>query len=121
MAPADRMRGWFAALLALVLLLPAGARAAVPETAPPPAPPPAATTTAIPRIGVMTMEPGEVFFERFGHNAIVVAAAGAEPIAYNFGYFDMREEGFVGKFVAGQMRYMLVALPLDEDLAHYRE
>ena len=27
---------------------------------------------AAPRIGVMTMQPGEVFWERFGHNAIVV-------------------------------------------------
>ena len=27
---------------------------------------------AAPRIGIATMQPGEIFFERFGHNAIVV-------------------------------------------------
>ncbi|MBP6796941.1 MAG: hypothetical protein KA124_02475, partial [Luteimonas sp.] len=32
----------------------------------------AATAGAAPRIGVATMQPGEIFFERFGHNAIVV-------------------------------------------------
>ena len=43
-----------------------------------------------PRIGVLTMGPGDVFWERFGHDAIVVSdpAQGA-PISYNFGYFDM--------------------------------
>ena len=25
-----------------------------------------------PRIGIVTMEPGEIFFERFGHNAVLV-------------------------------------------------
>jgi SNF2 family DNA or RNA helicase len=47
---------------------------------------------AAPRIGVVTMEPGEVFFERFGHNAIVVVPAdGSQALAYNFGYFDLEE------------------------------
>lgn len=75
-----------------------------------------------PRIGMLTMGPGEVFWERFGHDAIVVDdPAQAAPISYNFGYFDLGEPGFVGRFAKGEMRYMLVALPLDEDLAYYRE
>src|SRR5690606_42051478 len=32
----------------------------------------AAPLQAAPRIGVATMQPGEIFFERFGHNAIIV-------------------------------------------------
>ncbi|MBP6627291.1 MAG: DUF4105 domain-containing protein [Arenimonas sp.] len=77
---------------------------------------------AAPRIGVVTMEPGEIFFERFGHNAIVVADAEAgTAIAYNFGYFDMAEPGFFGNFVQGRMQYQLVALPLDRDLARYEQ
>lgn len=76
---------------------------------------------ATPRIGVVTMEPGEVFFERFGHNAIVVDAQdGSEPTAYNFGYFDLDEPNFFGNFLHGEMRYWLVALPLHRDLAQYR-
>src|SRR5690606_13499735 len=74
------------------------------------------------RIGDATMLPGEIFFERFGHNAIVVDdPAFAEPVSYNFGYFDMDEPDFVGRFVRGDMRYRLVALPLSQDLAYYRE
>ena len=82
----------------------------------------AATLQAAPRIGVATMQPGEIFFERFGHNAIVVDdPALAEPLSYNFGYFDPEEPDFVPRFVRGDMRYRLVALPLSQDLAYYRQ
>lgn len=74
------------------------------------------------RIGVMTMAPGELFWERFGHNAIVVDDPSAPaPISYNFGSFDPGEPGFVGRFVRGEMRYSLVALPAEQDLQLYRE
>jgi hypothetical protein len=77
---------------------------------------------AAPRIGVMTMQPGEIFFERFGHDAIVVEdpATGAAT-SYNYGFFDPSEPGFLGRFVRGHMEYMLVALPLEQDLATYRD
>ncbi|GIX36942.1 MAG: membrane protein [Silanimonas sp.] len=75
---------------------------------------------AAPRIGVLTMQPGEVFFERFGHNALVVDPGdGGEPVSYNFGYFDPEEPDFLARFVAGTMRYRLVALPLAYDLSLY--
>lgn len=75
-----------------------------------------------PRIGVVTMGPGDIFWERFGHDAIVVDdGAPAGPTSYNFGFFDLAEDGFIGRFVRGEMEYMLVALPLEEDLRYYRE
>ncbi|MBP8098252.1 MAG: DUF4105 domain-containing protein [Arenimonas sp.] len=76
---------------------------------------------AAPRIGVITMEPGEAFWERFGHDAILVVdpVTGAGT-SYNFGFFDMSEPGFVGNFIRGYMRYYLVALPVEEDLADYQ-
>lgn len=75
-----------------------------------------------PRIGVVTMGPGDIFWERFGHNAVVVDdPARPGPISYNFGFFDMSENGFLRRFIKGEMRYRLVALPLAEDLAYYRE
>ncbi|MBJ6982594.1 DUF4105 domain-containing protein [Luteimonas sp. MC1572] len=81
-----------------------------------------ATAVAAPRIGVATMQPGEVFFERFGHNAIVVDdPAAGPPISYNFGFFDPDEPDFVARFVRGDMRYRLAALPLADDLAYYRD
>lgn len=77
---------------------------------------------AAPRIGVATMQPGEIFWERFGHNAIVVDdASRGEPLSYNFGFFDPSEPGFVGRFVRGRMEYQLVVLPFEQDLAYYRE
>jgi len=87
---------------------------------------PAAESTesadAAPRIGVVTMQPGEVFFERFGHDALVVADPRGGPVmSYNFGFFDPSEPDFIGNFVRGRMMYYLVALPLDEDMAQYRE
>lgn len=99
--PARRWRSW----ASLVLLLAA-----------------ASLAHAAPRIGVATMQPGEIFWERFGHDAIVVDdPARGEPVSYNFGFFDLAEPGFVGRFVRGDMQYQLVALPLSQDLAYYRE
>ncbi len=75
-----------------------------------------------PRIGVMTMQPGDIFWERFGHDAIVVVdqVTGAAT-SYNYGFFDPAEPGFVGRFARGEMQYMLVALPLEQDLQTYRD
>lgn len=82
----------------------------------------AVPAVAAPRIGVMTMQPGEIFFERFGHNALVVddPAAGG-PLSYNYGFFDLDEPGFVPRFIQGDMQYQLVALPLAQDLRYYED
>lgn len=81
-----------------------------------------ALAAAAPRIGVVTMEPGGIFFERFGHNALLVQdEAAGTATSYNFGYFDMDEPDFFGNFVRGHMEYWLVALPLDDDLARYAQ
>ncbi|GAB3728317.1 DUF4105 domain-containing protein [Luteimonas pelagia] len=100
-------------LLALLLGLAATGLSAQPSGDPPPRPI---------RVGVATMQPGEIFWERFGHNAIVIDDPAADgPVSYNFGYFDPTEPGFHRGFALGRMRYMLVALPLEEDLAYYRD
>jgi len=75
-----------------------------------------------PRIGVITMQPGEIFWERFGHNAIVVSdPASGDGISYNFGFFDPTESDFLTRFIRGDMRYRLAALPIEQDLAAYRD
>ena len=87
--------------------------------------PPPATSTAVeaaPRIGVMMMQPGEIFWERFGHDSVLVAdPATGETISYNFGFFDPTEPDFVSRFVRGDMRYRLAAVPYADDLVLYRE
>ena len=81
-----------------------------------------AASATVPQIGVVTMQPGEIFFERFGHNAVLVRdPATGEATSYNFGFFDPGEPDFIARFVRGDMRYRLVALPLEDDLAYYRE
>jgi len=79
-----------------------------------------ATNDSSLRIGVVTMQPGAMFFERFGHDALVVLdTATNQAISYNFGYFDPGEPGFIANFVGGKMEYSLVALPLERDLVQY--
>jgi len=81
-----------------------------------------ASSAAAPRIGVVTMQPGEIFFERFGHDALVVVdPVTGDATSYNFGYFDPSESDFIGNFVRGDMMYYLVALPLGQDLSYYQE
>lgn len=81
-----------------------------------------ASVAAAPRIGVVTMQPGEIFFERFGHDALVVVdPVTGDATSYNFGYFDPSESDFIGNFVRGDMMYYLVALPLGQDLSYYQE
>ncbi len=74
------------------------------------------------RAGIITMEPGEEFWARFGHDAIVIEdTRTGESMSFNFGFFDMDEPGFFSNFINGHMQYQLVALPTEEDLQHYRE
>src|SRR5690606_30540972 len=70
-SPRGRGEGMVGWVLALVLLLFAG------------------IASAAPRIGVMTMQPGEIFWERFGHDAIVVQDPETGlALSYNYGFFD---------------------------------
>src|SRR5690606_20887899 len=111
MRNADRARGRCARLLLAAALWLLACHAAF-----------AQAPGAAPRIGVATMEPGSLFFERFGHDAIVVVdpSTGAAT-SYNFGFFDPGEPDFIANFVYGRMRYRLQALPLADDLAYYRD
>ncbi|WP_083993062.1 DUF4105 domain-containing protein [Xanthomonas bromi] len=105
---------WLLALLALLVMPTALAQAPAAEVA--------AASMPTPRIGVVTMQPGEVFFERFGHDAIVVVDPRTQQAtSYNFGFFDPGEPDFVPRFARGEMMYYLVALPLEEDLSQYRD
>ncbi|WP_305805003.1 DUF4105 domain-containing protein [Stenotrophomonas sp. YIM B06876] len=117
--PLRRLSLFGCALLALLVSFASRAQAPDGQAAPAAA---AQSTAPAPRIGVVTMQPGEIFFERFGHDALVVAdPRSGTAISYNFGYFDPGEKDFISRFVRGEMMYYLVALPLGEDLAQYRD
>jgi hypothetical protein len=59
-------------------------------------------------ISIITIEPGDEIFEKFGHNAIRVrdAFTGADML-YNYGVFDFFEHGFVVKFLKGELDYRM--------------
>ena len=73
-------------------------------------------------ISLLTIGPGAIFWERFGHNAIVVRdSAAGTAIAYNYGIFDFEQEDFLVNFARGNMRYRIAADDLDDDIEMYRE
>jgi len=92
-------RAWRLGLCALLLLLPG-------------------LLGAAPRIGLLTMAPGEEYWARYGHNALLVVE-GERATSYNYGYFDFEQPGFLARFLRGDMRYRLVALPYQVDMASY--
>ncbi len=73
-------------------------------------------------IGLLTIGPGTVYWERFGHNAIVVHHRDTgQSVAYNYGIFDFDQKNFLLNFALGHMRYRIAADPLGEDIAFYDE
>lgn len=115
------MMRWLAAGVFWLVSLGALAQVAPPVEALPPAATSTTTTGAAPRIGIMMMQPGEIFFERFGHDSVLVAdPETGEAISYNFGFFDPSEPDFIARFVRGDMSYRLAAVPYADDLVLYR-
>jgi hypothetical protein len=71
-------------------------------------------------IALVTVGPGQIYWERFGHNAILVRdSATGEETLYNYGIFDFTEENFFLNFMRGKMRYRIVGAPAQSDLAKY--
>jgi hypothetical protein len=80
---------------------------------------PAAPDTAV-RIFVMTMGPGDLVWERFGHNALWVhdPRSGTET-AYNYGMFDFAQENFFKNFIKGRMEYWVAGIDAGRTMEHY--
>ena len=71
---------------------------------------------------LVTFGPGEIYFERFGHNAIWLRepASGLDH-TFNFGYFDFEQEDFFLRFMRGRMLYFSVAQPASREFAYYKQ
>ncbi len=89
---------------------------------------PAASTAAsnsieVPDISLLTFGPGEIYWERFGHNAILVRNGDDEDnaVAYNYGLFDFNQKNFLINFARGYMTYRMAADSLYMDLRMYEE
>ncbi|MGH7657530.1 MAG: DUF4105 domain-containing protein, partial [Gemmatimonadales bacterium] len=57
-------------------------------------------------VSLVTYGPGQIVWERFGHNALRIRdrAAGTD-ISYNYGMFDFAQPNFILNFVQGRMYY----------------
>jgi hypothetical protein len=69
---------------------------------------------------VITMGPGDMVWERFGHNALWIH----DPVrgtdhAYNWGLFSFEQENFLLRFVQGRMLYSMAPFPADRTVASY--
>ena len=71
---------------------------------------------------LVTFGPGEIYWERFGHNAIWLRepAIGLDH-TFNFGYFDFEQENFFLNFIQGRMLYFSVAQPASREFEFYRQ
>ncbi|HVL17141.1 MAG TPA: DUF4105 domain-containing protein, partial [Gemmatimonadales bacterium] len=104
-----------AAATLLLLALTAGPVAA--QRRNPPAGPPGSELT----VYLMTMGPGSLVWERFGHNAIWIHDPAAPPDqAYNYGLFDFHQQNFLLRFIKGQMWYWMDGFPAESYVRAYR-
>ena len=72
------------------------------------------------RVFLMTMGPGALVWERFGHNAIWIHDPATPPdTAYNYGLFDFHQENFLLRFIRGQMWYWMAGFPADAYVRTY--
>ena len=98
-------------LLACVALLPIAAMAQ-----------PAAASGDHLRVALVTAAPGSLYWERFGHNAILIedSAVGSSRM-YNFGWFDFEQKNFMLNFARGRMLYRLAVTDPEHDIASYAQ
>ena len=71
-------------------------------------------------VWLVTYGPGEVYWQRFGHNAIWIRSpeAGLDH-TFNFGFFDFEQEDFFLRFLQGRMLYFSAAQPARDEFASY--
>ncbi len=107
------MRCLFVLLLAALSVLPASLAAQSRTQVPP-------VETASPEIWLVTYGPGEIYWQRFGHNAIWVRDTGLGlDHVFNFGFFDFAQENFLLRFLQGRMLYFSAAQPAQLEFAQY--
>lgn len=72
------------------------------------------------RVYVLTAEPGDAIWERFGHNALrIVDERAGTDVAWNWGLFRFDQEGFIPRLARGTMLYGMGGFPTPVTLAEY--
>ncbi|HVC02337.1 MAG TPA: DUF4105 domain-containing protein [Steroidobacteraceae bacterium] len=71
-------------------------------------------------VSLITYGPGDVYWERFGHDAIQVRdRVSGQSVDFNYGVFDFDERGFLWNFARGYMHYMIDVERSDVDEGDY--
>ena len=71
-------------------------------------------------VSLLTYGPGQIYWERFGHDAIEIRdRASGEAAAFNYGMFDFEQKNFLLNFARGHMRYSMDAVQADDDIRYY--
>ena len=75
-------------------------------------------------ISILTIGPGDLVFEKFGHNAIRVKDAWATPpdddLVFHWGIFDFDQKDFFFNYAAGRMDYAMGGFEFQRELRYYR-
>lgn len=72
-------------------------------------------------VHLMTMGQGDLVWERYGHNAIVITDHRARTeVVYNWGLFSFDEPGFIGNFLRGENMYWMGGQDFAATVAEYR-
>ncbi|HUB91941.1 MAG TPA: DUF4105 domain-containing protein [Dyella sp.] len=73
-------------------------------------------------ISLITYGPGDIYWERFGHDAIELRdAASGEAVDFNYGVFNFDEKNFFFNFARGQMHYLIDAEPTTDEENFYAQ
>ena len=73
-------------------------------------------------VSLMTIGPGDIYWERFSHNALVIRDNRAQTeIAYNWGMFDFNAEGFWPRLARGRMQYYMQGFMASRWAGQYRQ
>jgi hypothetical protein len=71
-------------------------------------------------IWLLTYGPGEIYWQRFGHNAIWVRDTdlGLDHV-FNFGFFDFKQDKFFLRFLQGRLLYFSAGQPAQREFSSY--
>lgn len=71
-------------------------------------------------VWLVTYGPGEIYWQRFGHNGIWIRDEGLGlDYVFNFGFFDFEQEDFLQNFLQGRLLYFAAAQPAQREFAQY--
>lgn len=74
-----------------------------------------------PEAWLVTYGPGEMYWQRFGHNAIWIRDASRKlDHVFSSGYFDFNQPGFLRRFIEGRMLYFSAARPSLDEFRQYQ-